>query len=226
MLVLSRLEGESVSVPEVQLAIRLLKISGGRVRLGIEAPGHVRVVRTEVLSSALKTATSSPSTLRGADVRLQLETARRVLAQAETHYQQGDIALAEAALNDLRQSLVSTNRVAEPSASYESSALLRTEEKLQVMVLGDEVRVADILGELVTCDEIEVRSAENPQEALQLMEESSVELILLDPALSSEVVEHLLTQLRNRHAQHIPPIYCVTDWTTDDVALPECETIG
>jgi carbon storage regulator len=48
MLVLSRKLGEKVVVPDCQLAITVLGIEGGRVRLGIAAPQEVSVFREEV----------------------------------------------------------------------------------------------------------------------------------------------------------------------------------
>jgi carbon storage regulator len=47
MLVLSRKCGESIVVPECELTISVVKISGNRVRLTIQAPEKVRVHRKE-----------------------------------------------------------------------------------------------------------------------------------------------------------------------------------
>lgn len=50
MLVLSRRKGEALVIgDEVELIIQ--KVSSGRVRLAIEAPPHVRIVRKEVLEA-------------------------------------------------------------------------------------------------------------------------------------------------------------------------------
>lgn len=50
MLVLSRRKGEALVIGEdVQLVVQ--KVSSGRVRLAIEAPSHVRIVRKEVLEA-------------------------------------------------------------------------------------------------------------------------------------------------------------------------------
>lgn len=49
MLVLSRRVGEQVFVPTCQLTIRVLDLTGGRVRLGFLAPAGVSIVRQEIL---------------------------------------------------------------------------------------------------------------------------------------------------------------------------------
>lgn len=47
MLMLSRKLGQSIRIAD-DIEVRVVRISGNRVRLGIEAPRHVSVVRTEV----------------------------------------------------------------------------------------------------------------------------------------------------------------------------------
>ena len=49
MLVLTRKKGERIVFPSLNVAITLLDIHGGRVRLGIEAPVDVKVHREELL---------------------------------------------------------------------------------------------------------------------------------------------------------------------------------
>jgi carbon storage regulator CsrA len=51
MLVLSRKENEKVLFPHLGIALQILRLGGGKVRLGIEAPGDVSVVRQEIASS-------------------------------------------------------------------------------------------------------------------------------------------------------------------------------
>ena len=48
MLVLSRKPGESIQIDE-NISVTVSEVRGGRVRLSIDAPRSVRIVRTEVL---------------------------------------------------------------------------------------------------------------------------------------------------------------------------------
>jgi carbon storage regulator len=48
MLVLTRRADEAVCLPSLGVRIRVLKLSGGTVRLGIEAPPDVKIVREEL----------------------------------------------------------------------------------------------------------------------------------------------------------------------------------
>lgn len=47
MLVLSRAVGELISIGDT-ITVRILAVSGGNVRFGIEAPRHVNVYRCEI----------------------------------------------------------------------------------------------------------------------------------------------------------------------------------
>jgi carbon storage regulator len=49
MLVLSRKQGEKVVIPEAGITLTVLEVRGERIRLGIEAPPNLAVLRQEVL---------------------------------------------------------------------------------------------------------------------------------------------------------------------------------
>jgi len=48
MLVLSRRSNEQIVLPTLDVVITVLGVSGGKVRLGIDAPRHIPVLRREV----------------------------------------------------------------------------------------------------------------------------------------------------------------------------------
>jgi len=51
MLVLSRLENQTVLIGD-EIRVRVVRVGGGRVRLGITAPQGTRVMREEVLEAS------------------------------------------------------------------------------------------------------------------------------------------------------------------------------
>ena len=52
MLVLSRMVGQEIVVPDCSLIFSILEVRGNRIRLGITAPAEVRVYRREVWEHA------------------------------------------------------------------------------------------------------------------------------------------------------------------------------
>lgn len=59
MLVLTRKTGEDVVVPTHNLRIRVLRVQGDRVKIGIMAPEEVKVYRQEVLDRVKTEAVST-----------------------------------------------------------------------------------------------------------------------------------------------------------------------
>ena len=47
MLVLSRKVGEAIHI-DGQIKVTVVRISGNRVKIGVEAPDHVQIIRTEL----------------------------------------------------------------------------------------------------------------------------------------------------------------------------------
>jgi carbon storage regulator CsrA len=48
MLVLSRKEGDEILLPELDIVVRVLKVRGKAVSVGIEAPRGIRIIRSEL----------------------------------------------------------------------------------------------------------------------------------------------------------------------------------
>ena len=52
MLVLSRKTEETIQLPDLGIEIQILKIRGGSVSIGINAPRQVRILRGELLDAS------------------------------------------------------------------------------------------------------------------------------------------------------------------------------
>jgi carbon storage regulator len=60
MLVLSRKIGERIVVPQCELIVTVLELSGNHIRLGFSAPEGVRIFREEVWRENQQPARGSP----------------------------------------------------------------------------------------------------------------------------------------------------------------------
>ena len=65
MLVLSRKVGQDIVIGE-KIVVRLIRISGGQVCMGIEAPQAVSILRGELADAAFATRAKSAPTGKGA----------------------------------------------------------------------------------------------------------------------------------------------------------------
>jgi carbon storage regulator len=64
MLVLSRKVNEKIVI-DGDIVVTVVKVEGGQVRLGIEAPGHVKIFRQEILGKVGRTPTHDPLVAAG-----------------------------------------------------------------------------------------------------------------------------------------------------------------
>lgn len=76
MLVLSRKQQETILIGET-IKITVVRIHGNTVRIGIDAPGEVRVLRGEVRERDQLASLESPSPEDGVQATLQDRVARR-----------------------------------------------------------------------------------------------------------------------------------------------------
>lgn len=58
MLVLTRRPGEQIVLPGVAVRFTLLSVAGGRIRIGVEAPREVEVIRGELQAPVLAGSTA------------------------------------------------------------------------------------------------------------------------------------------------------------------------
>lgn len=99
MLVLSRRENEKVLFPHLGIVVEVLKIKGNQIRLGIEAPAEVEVIRGELARKPRSGNASQAWVDFGAlneTIRARLHTAARDLHDLHEQMECGDTTEAEA----------------------------------------------------------------------------------------------------------------------------------
>jgi carbon storage regulator CsrA len=112
MLVLSSRVREKIILPEVRTTLEVVSIHGGSVRLGIDAPPEVRVLRESIPDRVAEwgpapgPADQAPSFLRVNEmVDRRLEIARRGLAELGRHLASGQSEDARTILDKLDEDL-------------------------------------------------------------------------------------------------------------------------
>src|SRR5262249_53818830 len=94
MLVLSRRPGQCITFPTLDISVRVLEAGRGSVRLGIDAPRDVTILRQELAGAGEVTAPARRDHAR----RGRLHTAMTALYLAEMQFQAGQLGDAEASL--------------------------------------------------------------------------------------------------------------------------------
>lgn len=105
MLVLSRKENEKVLFPHLGIAVQILRVAGGKARLGIEAPDDVSVVRHEIASeeqlSEFARRLAGSSTNGNHKLRNELQTVLLGMCLMQKQLDRGLIDEAEETLTDM-----------------------------------------------------------------------------------------------------------------------------
>jgi carbon storage regulator CsrA len=101
MLVLSRRQGQRILFPQLDIAVQVLPGKGTTVRLGIEAPSHVSVLREEISAAdVVLPPTLEQASKRRHDMRGRLNTLAMALHVVEKQLKAGLTADAERTLHE------------------------------------------------------------------------------------------------------------------------------
>ncbi len=230
MLVLSRSEGEGIVVPDLDVAIRILQVAGSRVRIGVEAPESIRVLRTELAQHAKAATDGKPSSGVGHELRNRLNKISLALTIAEKQLQRGNVSLAEAALEDAFSQLTGKNSdrhsnrndhavVKEVRPPYGASQ----PSKLSVLLVEDNGNERSLLSEVLRLSGITVRTACNGTEALQRLQESVADVVLLDMHMPECDGPTTVQRIRADKRFDSVAIYAVTGASSGEVDVPRGE---
>jgi carbon storage regulator len=110
MLILSRRLNEEIVFPGLRTAVRVVAVKGGEVRLGVEAPPEVTVLRGEVEDRAGQWRPSPARSAGGAGLAGPLKAACVGLGLARLQLQAGDLCAVDALLDRLHDEIQSLRR--------------------------------------------------------------------------------------------------------------------
>jgi carbon storage regulator CsrA len=220
MLVLSRAEGDGILVPDLDLAVRVLRIVGGKVRIGIEAPQQIRVIRAELQDRARSSNESADSQLSHA-IRNQLNRINLSLTLAEKHLERGDLAQAQSMLESVLTELAVS---ADSPISPDGSTSGRPVNDVRVLLVEDNRSEGSLLAEVLRLSGLEVSVTGNGVEAIAELKQRPADVILLDMHMPECDGPETLRRIRNIPEFHHLPVYAVSGAAAREIDLPQGKT--
>lgn len=184
MLVLSRGPQDKVVFPNLGITVEILRVNGNKVRVGVDAPKAVRVLRHELsdsLSAELQEADESYAN-QSADHRFrnQINTAHVALGLAEKQLNAG---LSEKALETLRRAVSQFDKLdalvkpAEETPQGDESA----PTKPRALLVEDDTNESELLAGYLELSGFEVETAHDGLQAMvQLGRRERPDVVLLD----------------------------------------------
>lgn len=177
MLVLSRRVDETIQLPEVGISLQILSVRGNRVKVGIQAPDNIRVLRGEL----------GPEDVR----RLQTRSSTHVLSREEFHSLRNRLNAISLALHLLeRQREAGMQHEAETTLTrlLEQVDLIQgviaessSRVELQALLVEDDTNERELLAGLLRMSGYNVVTARDGLDALEYLEtHDRPDVVLLD----------------------------------------------
>lgn len=176
MLVLTRKSGEKILFPDARIAVEVLAIKAGAVRLGIDAPPEVVVLREELQTlarAARAGAAEQPGPAADAALREFRHAMRNrlnavVLGLAVLRRQQelGMIQDTEATLDRIDREMEALCRQLEAPTRLAAAAPVRTARARKALLVEDDLNECELLAGYLRLAGLEVDTAADGAEAL------------------------------------------------------------
>lgn len=186
MLVLSRRAGDRIIFPDLNISVGILQTNGRNVRVGIEAPPDVAVLRHELAAESSRRPPAAAATKRNDhDVRNRLNIARLGMHLMEQQLKSGD---AGAALSTMDRAIKALDEIEAAicpvSVSPENTKPADRPPTMRALLVEDDPNESELLAGILRMSGIAVDTAGDGCQALDyLAHHERPDIVLLDMKL-------------------------------------------
>jgi len=181
MLVLSRGPTDKIVFPNLDITVEILRIAGNRVRVGINAPKDVRVLRHELADEQSSGAGTSTRTSHLSHVfRNRLNTANLALHLLQRQLDAGLAEEAETTLQKALRELDTLNETIGGTAAAQSNAP-QAGNPCRALLVEDDANESELLAGYLRMSGFDVdRAVDGLQAMVYLSRHRSPDIVLLD----------------------------------------------
>lgn len=221
MLVLSRGPEDKIVFPNLGITVEILRVSGNRVRVGVDAPKDVRVLRHELAESfnaELHAADAAHADQNdGHHQRNQLNRASVALGLAEKQLNAG---LQDRALTTLRKAMSEFDRLDADLAGPTDQIPIET-TRPRALLVDDDANEAELLAGYLEMSGFEVSTAcDGLQAMVHLGRTDRPDVVLLDMHMPRMDGPQTVRSIRDAEDLRDLRIYAVTGANSDEMAVP------
>lgn len=222
MLVLSRRQGETLVFPNLDIQVQVLRIGGNAVRIGVNAPEDVRVLRQELVEK-FQTAAQGPSASAQFrhELRNRMNTVGVALHLLERQLETGRLEQAE---QTLQKALAEVARLDEQLAAQRAAigAKLSSPSRRRALLVEDDANECELLAGYLRMSGFDVDTAGNGREAIQYLDGRRPDFMLLDMHLPEMDGPQTISSIRIRPEHRGLKVFAVSGADRSDVGV----TIG
>ena len=185
MLVVSRKQNQSVVFPSLGIRVEILRTGGKAVRVGIEAPNAIPILRGELADSAWTEIDSSKATSKEEhELRNRLNRANLAMQLLQKQLAAGRVNDAEESLTIALQAYDQMEKaVASPDAAPEDScfdACVSDAVRKRALLVEDDPNERMLLASYLRASGYDVDTAEDGQAALDYLADHKPDAVVMD----------------------------------------------
>jgi carbon storage regulator CsrA len=222
MLVLSRRPHETIEFPSLGITVEIVRVDGNTVRVGIDAPRSVPVVRGELTGADQRRSPSPPIKSESRlDHRLRgcLNTATIALSVAQKQIEIGQPDTAQKTLQEALEIFASVEEeLSSPAAAPGKPARLR---RPTALLVEDNINESALLGSYLRLNSFDVDVVNDGQDALEyLATKNRPDLVLLDMRLPTKSGPEILESIRGNPSHRDLKVFAMTGSATSEFDIP------
>lgn len=212
MLVLSRKEKDRILFPDLGVAIEFLRLAKNQLRVGIDAPPEVHVLRGELADAEEVKQIAEESRRKRHEIRNRLNAANLALHLIQ---KQMDAGLHDKAEETLKNTLAEFGELNDLIAKQMKRTSASTEKsdttKRRALVVEDNAQERELLASFLRLSGYEVDVAQDGVEAMEFLQgHDSPDLILLDMQMPRMSGPETLNAIRGNSAYKDVKVFAVS----------------
>jgi carbon storage regulator CsrA len=181
MLVLSRGPSDKIVFPNLDITVEILRIAGNRVRVGIDAPKNIRVLRHEIADQPFNTGDSTQTSYLSHEFRNRLHTANLALHLLQRQWDAGLAEDAETTLQTALRELDSLNETISATTASSQSKTEQARRPCRALLVEDDANESELLAGYLQMSGFDVdRAVDGLQALIYLSRHRSPDIVLLD----------------------------------------------
>ncbi len=182
MLVLSRRVGEQIVLPDLSVSIKILQLTSKNVRLGVEAPSNVAVLRSELTTAdprPVRRSSPSVSESSGSNHRMRnrLNAAQLALTLLEKQFQAGMLDDAQSTLSRAMHEFAAVTSELQPPPPPPTQA---KPAAFRTLLVEDDINESELLAGILRMSGLTVATANDGGQAMDYLSHERPDIVLLD----------------------------------------------
>ena len=226
MLVLSRREEEKICFPSLGITVQILQVSNGRVKVGVDAPAEVRILREEVTDSSPQSNVSRLPKLLRHEARNELNRLSIAVHLFNEETKAGQTESAEQTLALITELM---NKLGGNPALYSKSESFAQPSKPDApiaLIVDDDENEREMLAGFLRLHGYQTETASDGLEAIEYLQSNArPAIVLADMSMPRCDGKTLVRRIRENPAMSGLPIFAISGSTPQESQFTESEEI-